>query len=562
MPPLVAAINSAPAETIGVRRLFNRLASFSALIVTELVGLSFLVNMYWPVRGPALVVAVHSSGRWIVQGLVAIVLFSLAFGDSQARGESRIRALFSSVSSQISPRAVAWPLFWAHIPPILLFAGTAWVLFERDHRLSPLAAGLLLVGWAVCGAAAISLAACSFLPPKAWIQLLRGAREAWLFGLLAAFAACLFGWSANAVWKPLSAWTLELVRWMLQPLVHTVIVEPAKRIIGTPRFLAEISPGCSGYEGIGLILGFTAVWLWFQRRQWRFPHALLLFPAGVLAIWVLNSVRIAALILVGSAGAPGIAMGGFHSQAGWICFIAVTLGMFVAARRVRWLSAPEPGSPIRQVESIAPPSRADTLAAPCLAPFLSILAAAMISSAVSADFEWLYPLRVLAAAAALWYFRGRLCELDWRFGWIGLAAGAVVFALWIGMEPLSGAAAAAMPAPLAQSVTPLRLSWIALRILGAVITVPIAEELAFRGYLFEVLGAYRSRSFPWIALLISSVAFGLLHGERWIVGTLAGMIFALAMLRRGRIGEAVAAHSIANALLAVWVLSSGNWALW
>jgi CAAX prenyl protease-like protein len=70
------------------------------------------------------------------------------------------------------------------------------------------------------------------------------------------------------------------------------------------------------------------------------------------------------------------------------------------------------------------------------------------------------------------------------------------------------------------------------------------------------------RSFAWLPFLISSAAFGLLHGERWLAGTIAGMLYALVMLRRGRIGEAVAAHAITNALLAAWVLSTGTWQLW
>jgi CAAX prenyl protease-like protein len=100
-----------------------------------------------------------------------------------------------------------------------------------------------------------------------------------------------------------------------------------------------------------------------------------------------------------------------------------------------------------------------------------------------------------------------------------------------------------------------------------VITVPIAEELAFRGFLirrlissdFEALGL---RKFTYVSLLLSSVAFGLLHGDRWLAGTVAGLLYALALLKRGRIGDAVVAHATTNALLAAWVLFRGNWGLW
>jgi CAAX prenyl protease-like protein len=97
--------------------------------------------------------------------------------------------------------------------------------------------------------------------------------------------------------------------------------------------------------------------------------------------------------------------------------------------------------------------------------------------------------------------------------------------------------------------------------------VPIAEELAFRGFLLRRLASadFESvgwRTFSWAPFLISSAAFGLLHGERWLAGTIAGAVFALAQLRRGRIGDAIIAHSVANALVAAWVLIGGDWKLW
>ena len=64
-------------------------------------------------------------------------------------------------------------------------------------------------------------------------------------------------------------------------------------------------------------------------------------------------------------------------------------------------------------------------------------------------------------------------------------------------------------------------------VLAATVTVPIAEELAFRGFLLRRFispdfEAISFQTFSWFALLASSVIFGLLHGQRWIAGTLAG----------------------------------------
>jgi len=111
------------------------------------------------------------------------------------------------------------------------------------------------------------------------------------------------------------------------------------------------------------------------------------------------------------------------------------------------------------------------------------------------------------------------------------------------------------------------MSWIAFRALAAVVTVPIAEELAFRSFLIRRIisphfESVTSRSVTLVPVLISSVAFGLLHGDRWLAGTIAGLLYAFAFLRRGRIGDAVAAHAATNALLAGYVLLLGKWSFW
>jgi CAAX prenyl protease-like protein len=203
-----------------------------------------------------------------------------------------------------------------------------------------------------------------------------------------------------------------------------------------------------------------------------------------------------------------------------------------------------------------------------LAPFLAILAAAMISRAASGKVEWLYPLRFFAAAAALWFYRRRYARLDWKFGWTGPAAGALVFLMWIGLDWAIGAPAGNdLASGLSSWSATARVAWLVFRTLAAVATVPIAEELAFRGFLIRRLTAadFESvdlRSFSFIPALISSVAFGLLHGNRWLAGTLAGLLYAATMRRRGRIGDAVVAHATTNALLAAWVLIGGHWSVW
>jgi CAAX prenyl protease-like protein len=112
-----------------------------------------------------------------------------------------------------------------------------------------------------------------------------------------------------------------------------------------------------------------------------------------------------------------------------------------------------------------------------------------------------------------------------------------------------------------------RDGWVVFRVLAAVTTVPLAEELAFRGFLMRWLVAAEfevvsMRHLSWFAVLASSAVFGVLHGAQWLPGMVAGLAFAAVMLRRGKIGDAVFAHATSNALLAGYVLFYQQWHLW
>jgi CAAX prenyl protease-like protein len=201
-------------------------------------------------------------------------------------------------------------------------------------------------------------------------------------------------------------------------------------------------------------------------------------------------------------------------------------------------------------------------------PLLAILAAGMASHAMSSSgFEPFYPLRLVAGAAMLWIYRKRLlATLGWRWGWRGPAVGLCVFVVWIfaahflvPREP--------EPAKLLALSSTVQGLWIASRLAASILVVPIAEEVAYRGYLMrrlisEDFESVRFQSVGWPAIIISALAFGLMHGALWLPGIAAGLAFGLVTVRRGAIGEAVAAHATANALIAVAVLGWHQWQLW
>jgi len=240
-------------------------------------------------------------------------------------------------------------------------------------------------------------------------------------------------------------------------------------------------------------------------------------------------------------------------------FNAVALGLVLVSQRASLFAKADPADDRQAVES---PSVA------ALAPLLSIVAVTMIAGAFTVGFDAYYPLRVLAAAGTLYYFRGAYAGIRHIPSWQAVAVGAATFAVWMALEPVAPPAGAT--SALALELAPLpkagAMTWLAFRVVGSVITVPIAEELAFRGYLIRRLVAsdfttVRPGQFTWLSFVISSMLFGALHG-RWLAGTLAGMAYALALYRRGEIVDAIVAHATTNALIAGFVLVTGSWSLW
>jgi len=500
--------------------------------------------------------AVGDFGPHILQSLIVLAAVLLAFGYAKAKNK------LLAIGERLVELPIAWHFLAAHGAAMLAFAFLSSRLFAQ----APLAGTSLVAGtplvlaWLAAGLCGIAAGVSTFFPLKILRELVEVTGSAWVYAAAAAAATPAFAIASKRLWQPAATLTFDLVNLLLGPFVGKVISNPATKTIGTQKFAVEIAPGCSGLEGVGLMLIFSVLWLWFFRSDYKFPRALLLVPAGVVVIFLVNALRISALIFIGNAGAAAVALGGFHSQAGWVAFNGVAIGLASLANRVPWLSSGrKPAAAIDRVET-----RPDAY----LAPFLAILVATMISRATSGSFEWAYPLRFVVAAGALLYFRRNYASIDWRFGWAAPVAGGVVFALWIALDRFAGPhVESGVPLSLATSPAAARITWLVFRVLAAVITVPIAEELAFRGFLLRRLISAEFefvslRRWSFLAVVGSSLAFGLLHGDRWVAGTIAGLLYAAAQKWRGRIGDAVVAHGITNALIAVWVLWGGHWSLW
>jgi exosortase E/protease (VPEID-CTERM system) len=531
-------------------RVLLLIAAFAA---EALLASFFLDNASLDSKPGVLPRIIHDGGSWTVRWAIGFAALFAGFAFLKHR-----RALASAFLA-VDHAPLRLSLFAAHAAALALFALFSAALYSHAvPGVNPDVAGAC---WLLSGIGAVIFLSLALLPWHFWTSLFRVTGRLWIYAAAGSFAACYLGAMSRALWEPTARLTFNLVYYILKPVVPDMIVRPALLQLGTPRFSVIVTPQCSGLEGAALLLAFGVLWLALFHEELRFPQSLLLLPAGLVTLYLLNAVRIAALVLIGHAGARDIATGGFHSQAGWIAFSGVAFGLCVTARHVPWfLSAERAPEPAKELS--------DNPAAAYLGPFLAILAAGLLSRAASGTFEWLYGLRLFAAAAVLWRFRRSYRGIDWKFDWTSPVVGALVFVLWILPVPwFKGASGGNMPQVLAGATAGVRVLWLTLRILGGVVAVPIAEELAFRGYLLRRLIAdpFEKVSFrqsTWLSVMLSSLVFGILHGNHWLAGMFAGMLFAWCSTRRGRLGDAAVAHAVANALLAAQVLVFNRWDLW
>ena len=436
--------------------------------------------------------------------------------------------------------------------------------------------------------------ACAWLASAVGLWVPRGADALPLLGGLAGITAMLWGMVyledfTKLFWDMSGGTTVDLVERLLAPFAGGPVVRPEPFVIGTEEFRVRIKADCGGFQGIGLITTMLAGYLWWFRRIHRFPQSLLLFPVGILLIWMANALRITALILVGIWIDPKIAVDGFHSQAGWITFLVVGLGTIWVAQQMRFFTllvpadaglagggvgssdhaitnpspSPVAGSPVEPVAFHGPSTVA------CLLPFLVLTAVTILTQAFTSGFNYLYPLRVIAVAATLWKLRRHYAPGPEPFSIVALGIGLLTFLVWMALAPGYGLedpekVAAMDPAQLGE---PWALLWLLFRVAGYTITVPIAEELVFRGFLARRLidddvERVPVGTFTWLSFLASSLAFGLMHGGDWQRATLAGLAFALALYQRRRLSDAIVAHATINACLAGYVIATGSWTEW
>lgn len=110
-------------------------------------------------------------------------------------------------------------------------------------------------------------------------------------------------------------------------------VEEGYPVLGLDGFKAAIGPPCSGIESISLFVGLFILFSVYERRM-NWKRAAVIFGAGLAGVYLLNIIRVSALIAIGAAY-PSVAVETFHSQAGWMLFTAFVL--LLVSLSYRWI---------------------------------------------------------------------------------------------------------------------------------------------------------------------------------------------------------------------------------
>lgn len=209
-------------------------------------------------------------------------------------------------------------------------------------------------------------------------------------------------------------------------------------------------------------------------------------------------------------------------------------------------------------------------------PFLLLAVLLILHPVLGLDPRVEFALRAVVVGGAIVLFSWPLAGRRAVKPWLSAGLGVVVFVVWLAPDWLYPAWHHLWPF---ENVITGRLTnaigdasrrdpvLIGLRSLQAVVLVPIAEELFWRGFLMRWLidrdfravafGSYTAPSF-WI----SAVLFGSEHGTLWDVGLLAGVIYNWWALHTRNLTDCIIAHAVTNAVLCVYIVITSRWEYW
>ena len=194
-----------------------------------------------------------------------------------------------------------------------------------------------------------------------------------------------------------------------------------------------------------------------------------------------------------------------------------------------------------------------------------------------AAYAILYAVKTIVVATLLVLLWSYYTKIRWRYWWLGILFGVVGILQWVPMQlwlqvhfeffrvndpekafnPFRD-----LPSP------GLQFSFIAVRLIGAVLVVPVMEELFWRDFAWRSIIAPNDfklagvGEWDWRAFIGVSLVFAVVHGNWWLTAIVwAAMAGGLLVLTRS-LGAVIVMHATTNLLLGLYVLRTHDWTFW
>jgi CAAX prenyl protease-like protein len=213
-------------------------------------------------------------------------------------------------------------------------------------------------------------------------------------------------------------------------------------------------------------------------------------------------------------------------------------------------------------------------------PFILYLGLTQVPAAYPDQYGWLYPATVaLVTAVTIGLLHGRCLIGPHRNVLPGVSVGLIGIALWIGLcrLDLEQAVAVYLPSwlqPTRAAFNPFKSisqpiaqwAFLAARLGGLVVLVPVVEELFWRGFLLRWLTSQnwqqqKLNEFSLQAFVIVTLLFALAHPE-WLAAAVYCSLLNGLLYWKGDLWNCIVAHGVSNLVLAGYILFTGSWELW
>jgi len=187
-----------------------------------------------------------------------------------------------------------------------------------------------------------------------------------------------------------------------------------------------------------------------------------------------------------------------------------------------------------------------------------------------------YAAKALVVAAALVCFWKQYTPIRWNHWWLGVIVGVVGIFQWVGMQLwLQNNFDFFKPSPdvfnpekFFEGRQSLMYAFFAVRMFGAVLVVPVMEELFWRDFAWRTIIAPNDfklaqvGEWDWKAFVGISLVFAVVHGNWWLTSIVWAAMVAGLLVYTKSLGACIIAHAVTNLLLAVYVLRTKDWAFW